>query len=172
MLKEQLARQYFQIGRFVWNFFREWITKHFPTFFKNRTFTVILPVRDTEGDFNPKCLYIDSYWPLENTRKTYSGTRIYIELAYIVYIGYFSDPILQNNRNHLVYVGFGIYGINFAVRRNPIYSRSVYFLWGNVIENWIIPFEKQQEFILGVSFLIFSEYWFCYSLAENWIDSR
>ena len=36
-----------------------------------------------------------------------------------------SVPILQKNRNFLVYIGFRIYRINFAVRRYPIYQSSI-----------------------------------------------
>ena len=49
----------------------------------------------------------------------YSRTRIYRIKS--------SVPKVQNNRRSLVYIGFRICRINFAVRRHPIYPTSTVF---------------------------------------------
>ena len=68
-----------------------------------------------------------------------------VELGYL--IGYrihnlmqFSVPMVQNNRNFLVYIGFRIYRVNFAVRKDPIYpSSNVFYVWDLYLSGyWVL----------------------------------
>ena len=64
-------------------------------------------------------------WELGNFVCFQSRTRIYRTRLYRIK---FSVPIVQNNRNFFVYIGFRIHRMNFAVRKNPIYpSSTVHF---------------------------------------------
>ena len=72
----------------------------------------------------------------------YSRSRIYRTRLYRIK---FPVPIVQSNKNYLVYIGFPIYWINFAVRKDPIDPSSTVLSFnvainskkrsGNVIES-------------------------------------
>ena len=47
----------------------------------------------------------------------------------------FSVLIIHNDRNYLVYIGFRIYRINSAVRRDPIYPSSTAFHYILLVEH-------------------------------------